>query len=305
MIKPKYLLPKKNALLLLFIPLIIAFSGCGSETEETSDRIMVFVSIEPQRFFLNKIGGDYIDVEVMVKPGQNPATYEPAPVQITKLGKSKVFFTIGVPFENSFLNKIESTLPEINIVNTAEGISKRRIEDHGHDSSTGNQESELPDPHVWMSPVLVKKQALIILNTLTGLAPEKSDYFRQNYNNFIKELDQLNADIEKILKPLKGRIMFVYHPSFGYFTDQYGLKQEAIESGGKEPSPRILESIIEEINENGVDAIFVQPEFRNSSIEVISEATGAAVIPVDPLSYNYFENLKYIAETLGAKLREE
>ncbi len=304
MIKPQYNLPKKIALL-LFIPLLFTLSGCGSETEESSDRITVFVSIEPQRFFLNKIGGDYINVEVMVKPGQNPATYEPAPVQITKLGKSKVFFTIGVPFENSFINKIESTLPELNIVDTAEGISKRKIEDHSHDSSAGDQESELSDPHVWMSPVLVKKQASIILNTLVGLAPEKSDYFRQNYNNFIRELDQLNTDIEKILKPLKGRIMFVYHPSFGYFTDQYGLRQEAIESGGKEPSPRILESIIEEIIENGVDAIFVQPEFRNSSIEVISEATGASVIPVDPLSYNYFENLKYIAETLGAKLREE
>ncbi|MCF6334515.1 MAG: zinc ABC transporter substrate-binding protein, partial [Spirochaetales bacterium] len=214
---------------ILFIAaLLLPLSGCTPKETDTPELLSVFVSIEPQRNFVEKIGGQYISTEVMVKPGQNPATYEPTPGQITKLGKSRIFFTIGVPFENAFIKKIESSLPDLKIIDTAEGISKRKIEDHNHENSTSEQRKELPDPHVWMSPVLVKNQALVIVNALTLLAPEKSDYFKQNYNIFIRELDQLNMDIEKILEPLKGKTMFVYHPSFGYFTDLYGLKQEAV-----------------------------------------------------------------------------
>ncbi|MCK5154235.1 MAG: zinc ABC transporter substrate-binding protein, partial [Spirochaetales bacterium] len=252
--------------------------------------------------------GKYIDVEVMVKQGQNPATYEPTPIQIARLGNASAFFSIGVPFEHSFLKQIRSNLPNLNLVDTSEGIVKRKISAHSHeeDSESENHSiSEQLDPHIWMSPVLVQKQALTILETLKNLNPGNSAYFTENYNQFISDLKAVHLELIEVLADLKGSTLFVYHPSFGYFADLYGLNQLAIEEAGKEPSPRILEKIIKQIITDNVKIIFVQPEFQSSSIKVLTEATGAAVISVNPLSYNYLENLRYIANILGKKPGED
>ncbi len=300
MIKTRHFaLPHILILVLLISAIIISLTGCTPKTKKTNKGIQVFVSIEPQKYFVERIGGEYIDVEVMVKQGQNPATYEPTPIQIAKLGASSAFFSIGVPFESSFLNKISSNLPNLNLIDTSAGIDKRKITEHDH-----GENSEQLDPHIWMSPVLVQQQASIILKTLIKLEPEHSNYFTKNYNKFVSDLKEINLELINILEDYKGGTMFVYHPSFGYFADLYGLKQLAIEEAGKEPSPRVLEKIIKNIIAENVKVIFVQPEFQSSSIKVITEATGAAVISVNPLSYNYLENLRYIAETMGESLKK-
>ncbi|MCK5200334.1 MAG: zinc ABC transporter substrate-binding protein [Spirochaetales bacterium] len=311
MIKTKYITTAQFivSLLLLLSAFILPLIGCTPEKKETNGLIPVFVSIEPQRYFIERIGGEYISVDVMVKPGQSPATYGPTPGQITKLGKASVFFSIGVPFEHAFIDKIGNTIPELNIVDTTVGIVKRTIT--GHDHNEGKEEhsdehtdEKMLDPHVWMSPILVKKQASVMLETLISLDAEQSDYFRTNYNQFIMDLDKVHSELKTDLAELKGSTMFVYHPSFGYFTDLYGLKQIAIETEGKEPGPKGLETIINEIISDDVKVIFVQPEFQSSSIAVITETTGASVMPVDPLSYDYLNNLRYIADALGGKKAE-
>jgi len=306
MIKPKrFSTPQILVLLLLITTVIFSFTGCTPEKEQASGLLSVFVSIEPQKYFVERVGGKYINVEVMVKQGQNPATYEPTPIQISRLGNSSAFFSIGVPFENAFLSKISSNLPDLNLVDTAKGIEKRKITEHDHEEDSeieNHSENELLDPHIWMSPVLVQKQAKIILDTLINLQPENTDYFTKNYNQFKTDLNEVHLELKESLLNIKGSTMFVYHPSFGYFADLYGLKQLAIEEAGKEPSPRILEAIIKEIISNNVKIIFVQPEFQSSSIKVITNATGAAVISVNPLSYDYLKNLRYIANTLGKSM---
>ncbi len=281
----------------------LLFSCADQKTD--NEKQIITVSISPQKYFVERIGGKYLDVEVMVKQGQNPATYEPTPIQISKLGNTSAFFSIGVPFENAFLNKISSNIPNLNLVDTSVGITKRNISEHTHkeDSELENHSiTENPDPHIWMSPVLVQNQASIILKALIKLKPEYTSYFTENYNKFISDLKEINLELKNILSDYKCSTMFVYHPSFGYFADLYGLKQLAIEEAGKEPSPRILEKIIKSIIADNVKIIFVQPEFQSSSINVITKATGAAVISVNPLSYNYLENLRYIATTLGKEL---
>ena len=305
MIQLKYIKKTQISVIILLISaVVILLTGCSPEKENTSEILSVFVSIEPQKYFIDRIGGEKINTEVMVKAGQNPATYEPTPIQISKLGKADVFFIIGVPFEKAFLKKIHSNLPNLNIIDTSVGIEKRKISDHNHEEGSetiNHSESEQMDPHIWMSPVLVQKQAATILKALIKLNPENSNYFTLNYNKFVSELIEVNLELIDILSDFKGNTMFVYHPSFGYFADLYGLKQLAIEEAGKEPSPRILENIIKEIISEKVKIIFVQPEFQSSSIRVITDATGAAVMSVNPLSYDYLENLRYMANTLGQR----
>ncbi len=275
-------------LTLLVIPL---FSEGKKEVQTEKSKISVTVSILPQKYFVERIGGSAVTVQVLVLPGENPATYEPTPKQVTALSKARILFTIGVPFEKAFIPKIRANLKSLSIVDTSAGIKKRTF-------SNGST-----DPHIWMSPLLVKIQARTILESLIGIDPVKKEFFTNNYNRFMEDLDTLNREISRALAPLKGSILFVYHPSFGYFADQYGLKQVAIETGGKDPGPKTLSAIIKKVKESGAHVIFVQPEFRQNSARVIAQNTGAAVMAIDPLAQNYLTNMRKIEKVLTSSLK--
>ena len=261
---------------------IVVFAMVGKTTDSKQD-IKVFVSILPQKYFVEKIAGNRLIVEVLVSPGKSPATYEPTPQQVTDLGNAKALFTIGVPFENAFLPKIHGTLKSLKIVDTSGSIKKRMLE------------PETLDPHIWLSPSLVKIQAKNIYNALIEINPSgKSDY-KKGYESLIKELDELTALLQKTLKPYAGSTLFVFHPAFGYFADEFGLNQVAIETGGKEPTPQKLTEIIEYAQKKGVKIIFVQPEFSQESAKKIAQAIGGTVIMLNPLNPDYINNLKSIS----------
>ena len=282
---------KRLFICIILIFLVIPLFSAGKKEEQSGiSKILVAVSILPQKYFVERIGGSAVTVQVLVLPGENPATYEPTPKQVTALSKARILFTIGVPFEKSFIPKISANLKNLTIVDTSAGIAKRTF-------SNGST-----DPHIWMSPPLVEIQARTILKSLVRIDPEKKDFFTNNYNRFKKDLDTLNKEMSKALEPLKGSVLFVYHPSFGYFADQYGLKQVAIETGGKDPGPKTLSAIIKRVKRSGTHVIFVQPEFRQNSARIIAQNTGAAVIAIDPLALNYLSNMRKIEKVLTSSL---
>ncbi|MFO7849367.1 MAG: zinc ABC transporter substrate-binding protein [Spirochaetia bacterium] len=288
----------------------------GAEGVEGADNdkiLEIFVSILPQKYFAERIAGERADVSVMVPPGSNPATYDPTPRQVSKLGTADIFFTIGVPFENSFLPSIEENMPDISIVDTSEGIEKRSIqaesteEDHDDeydDHTQEDHEAGMPDPHIWMSPPLVKKLAENMLEALVSLAPKYSDDFEDNYDNFIDDINKLDSELQELLEPVKESPLFVYHPSFGYFAETYGLRQIPIELGGNEPTSRQLREVISTAKERGVRVIFVQPEFSKTSARRAAEAIDGAVVEVAPLKENYMENMRHIADEVRRGLSE-
>ncbi len=283
---------------LLFIIAPLLFS------DNTDGRINVYTSILPQKFFVEKIGGDRVSVEVLVKPGKSPATYEPTPKQVIDLSKADIYFSIGVPFEKVFIPKIKSNLNNLRIIDTSEGIKKRLIEDHDHEDGVESEKHEhnaAPDPHVWLSPSAVKIQALNICNSLSDFDSENRDYYNSNMNIFTAELEEIHNELSEVLAPYRGETFFVFHPAFGYFADEFGLKQVAIETGGKEPAPSDLEKIIKKALENRVRIIFVQPEFSKKSAEAVAESIGGSVVILNTLDYDYLNNLKHIAaEIKGA-----
>lgn len=271
----------------------------GDAQSKSNSSILAYVSILPQRYFVEQIAGPSAEVRVMVPPGKSPATYEPSPKQVTTLGGADVFFTIGVPFEKTFIPVIRDELNNLEIIDTSRGIEKRSIHgDHGH-------EKELPDPHIWLSPPLVKKQAAHIRDALLQINPEKEQLYRRNYQQFAEELEQLDADLRRILEPVKGSTILVYHPSFGYFAETYGLSQIAIEMGGKEPSSRELQRVIRTAQENNARVIFVQPEFSKASARKVAQAIKGAVVEVAPLKPEYMHNMRSIARSIRDGLTEK
>jgi len=288
----------KKCLIIAVVISLFAVTGCGKVEDKKTGKINVFTSILPQKYFVERIGGERVNVSVLVGPGKSPATYEPLPEQVIDLSRADIFFTIGVAFEKSFIPKISSSLKTLKIVDTSVGIKRRTIEHHDHgpdDGETGEHESRMPDPHIWMSVLLVKKQALNIYTALSETDPENKDLYKNNYENFISDLDKIYAELKKTLAPFRGSTLFVFHPAFGYFADEYGLNQVAIETGGKEPAPSELESIIKKAKSEKVRIIFVQPEFSRKSANAVARAIGGAVVILNPLDPDYMNNILHIA----------
>jgi len=276
--------------------------------------LKVFVSILPQKYFVEKIGGDFVEVAVMVQPGASPATYEPKPKQMVALAKSDIYFAIGVPFEKTWLPKIVATNSRMHLVHTQAGIEKMAMKaHHAHQGEAKHQYGETEpgsdlhtgkDPHVWLSPPLVMQQARNILNGLETLDPSRRAFYQANYKSFIVELVDLDLELKRLFETTADHAEFmVFHPSWGYFAHAYGLEQVPIEIEGKEPKPAELKYLIEHGKKIGIEVIFVQPQFSWQAAQTIAQATTAQIVVVDPLATDWAENLRQVAVKLSAALR--
>jgi len=283
--------------LVIFLAFTLLITTAQADTRQ---KIPVFVSILPQAFFVEKIGGDRVLVDVLVQPGQSPHTYAPTPRQMGRLAEGRVYFRIGVAFENAFIPKIENALPNLIIVDTRQGINLEKMA--GHEGEEDHDHGEELDPHIWLDPLLVKKQAKIIKDTLAQLDPAGQSLYEKNLAAFCSDLEALHARLTKALTPLQGKSFFVFHPAFGYFAKAYGLKQIAVETGGNAPSARHLASLIESAKKNGVRVLFVQPQFSQKSAKTVARAINGVVVPLDPLARDYFSNMTGIAQALEMAL---
>jgi zinc transport system substrate-binding protein len=271
----------------------------------------VFVSIAPQKYFVQKIGGDLVSVAVLVPAGADPHTYEPKPKQMAELSKCAVYFAVGIDFEKAWLPRIAGTNPKMRIVHTDDGIKKIIMADHHHDKKsrhghgrTGHHyHGETQDPHVWLSPALVKIQAEHILHALIDLDPYNQKRYKDNYTTFLEEIDILDAELKNLFADRKGDRFMVFHPSWGYFAKEYELEQVPIEIEGKAPKPAQLTTLIRHAREHGIRVVFVQPQFSAKSAEMISREIGGHVVHVDPLAENWAGNLREVARKFITAVR--
>jgi zinc transport system substrate-binding protein len=260
--------------------------------------IPVFVSIVPQKYFVEKVGGSLVTVSIMVPPGANPHLYEPRPSQMAALSKSSIYFAIGLTFETVWLPKFANLNPRMRIVRTDKGIDKIAMVAHPHNGGKDLKDDDhgTLDPHVWVSPPEVEIIARNILNALLEVDPANSLTYKSHYEAFIMEIEKLDKDLKEIFKGNRGLKFMVYHPSWGYFARAYGLEQVPVEVEGKEPKPEQLKTLIEQSRKQGIKVIFVQPQFSTKSAETIAKAIGGQVIFADPLSQDWERNLRDQAE---------
>lgn len=272
------------------------------------DPIAVMVSIPPQKEIVERIGGADVRVSVMLPPGKSPETYSPAPSKIRELGGAQVYFSIGVPFEEQFLPMVGESLPNLRVADMSSGIVRRALEEaHHHGEADGEKEHEHgrgePDPHVWMAPMLLAQQADQVAVSLGALRPDRAADYQRAAVEYRRGMEALDAHLREMLLPFAGRTVFVYHPAFGYFTDAYGLKQEAIEQGGSSPTPRQLAQLITAARADEVRVIFVQPEFDQAKAATVAEAIRGRVVSLNPLDEHIAETLFAMGEAIRDALR--
>ena len=288
--------------------LLLLCAVWGSGSTLAGEPIPVFVSIPPQKYFVEKIGGSLVQVSVMVPPGANPHIYEPRPTQMTALAKTKIYFAIGVTFETVWLPKFAKLNPQMRIVHIDKGIDKMAMVAHHHeeeevpgdkDSAKSASLEESPgtlDPHVWVAPPEVRIIARNIQEALAEIDPSNSGIYQSNLETFLKEIDRLDKDLTEVFKGKKGLKFMVYHPAWGYFARAYGLEQVPVEIEGKEPKPGQLKGLITQSKKDGIKVIFVQPQFSTKSAETIAKAIGGQVIAADNLREDWERNLRVQAQ---------
>jgi zinc transport system substrate-binding protein len=272
--------------------------GAGEDGTADSNKPVVFVSIPPQTYFVEGIAGDLVEVEVMVEPGESPATYEPKPSQLQTLEDAERFLAIGVPFERAFLDRIREQEDGPAIVDVSAGIAKLPMADHshahGHDHSHSHstlEKEDHTDPHVWLSPTTAEQIAANTRDALVAAFPEETPTFEENYTILIEEIRAVNAELTEILADSRGSSFMVYHPAWGYFADEYGLEQLAVEIGGQEPSPAELLALQNEASANRTEFLLVSPQHNERAARALAERINVKVMEADPLSEDWADNL--------------
>jgi zinc transport system substrate-binding protein len=267
---------------------------------EADEPIRVFVSILPQAQLVEKIGGERVEVFVLVQPGQSPATYSPTPKQLAELSRARLFVRVGVPFEHGFIDKVLETYPKLEIVDQRKGVTILHSHSHDHHGHAHDV-----DPHIWLDPKRLKTQAKTIAEALGSADPSNQAHFNANLLRLTAKLEALDRRIEQVLEPFKNQTLLCYHPAYGYFADSYGLRQVAVEAGGKEPGAKQLARIIDQARKIGAKVVFVQPQFSKKSAALVAQAIGGTVLPMDPLARDVLSNLENMAKTVAQSLTRE
>ncbi|MFP4630331.1 MAG: metal ABC transporter solute-binding protein, Zn/Mn family [Desulfohalobiaceae bacterium] len=271
------------------------------------ERLQVVVSIPPQKYFVQQIGGEYVDVSVLLPPGASPHGFEPKSSQMAELGQAQLYLAIGVEYEKNLLPKLESMHPELEIVHTEQGIRQIPMQgdgngsgNHSHDHKHEHEDShdqEGRDPHVWLAPDLALIQAQNIYQALAGALPEKKPELQENLIGLQQEILELHQEIMTALQDVEpGSKFMVLHPAWAYFARTYGLVQIPIELEGKEPKARHLKELIDLAREEGIQVVFVSPQFSESSARQIADSISGEILSIDPLAQDWMQNMQEVAD---------
>ncbi|HDS03400.1 MAG TPA: cation ABC transporter substrate-binding protein [Firmicutes bacterium] len=288
------------------IAVLLLITACSGQKDLQKQKPVIFVSIPSQAYFLEKLAGERFQIEIMVRAGESPATYEPRPRQVQKLSEARFFFTVGVPFEEAWVPRLKSRFPSLSVVDTTAGIRKRAVEtahdifpkDKKHEEGHGHG---LKDPHVWLSPRLAKQMVKNIAEALIQDDPEKASSYKERRDTLLYELTLLQKEIRVILDEGEPQPFAVFHPSWGYFCDEFGLVQIPIEIAGREPAPREMTSLVALLRSKGVKSVIIQKEFSAHAAKAIAKALEADVILLEPLGRDYPELLREAARAVSKR----
>jgi len=285
-------------------------------------KVRAVVTIAPQKYVIEKVAGDKVQVSVMVPAGASPHSYEPKPKEMTELAGADVYFTVGDPEEHVWLDKFASMNKKMIIVHTDKGVKKIAMvahhhhdehgeEDHDHDGDHdehGEHEDHedhdhegMLDPHIWLSPALLVKQAQNAADALCKIDSANASLYKSNFAKFKKEMSALDGNIKKVLKGAKNKKFMVFHPSWGYFAAGYGLVQVPVEIEGKAPKAQELVKLVQTAKKNNLKTIFAQPQFSTKEVETIAKETGSRVVMLDPLAENIPATLMQAAKAIAGK----
>ncbi len=322
---------KNHFILLILMITALVLAGCGEQT--APEKPVIGTSIVPLSAMVESIAGDTVDIVVAVPTGSSPTNYQPSPRELTALSEANHYFSVGTPADlastidrltdlNADLmvhrldELVETTYPARYFEegeHAHEDEEEHGEEEHGEEDEHAHENEEAheeethdhgqKDPHIWLSPKRAMLMVDEITRVLSEVAPEHADQYAENAASFKEELASIDERIRDRLKSVENKTFIMYHPSLGYFADDYGLEMLAIEAGGKEATVNHLKTVIDFALEHDIRVIFYQDEITSKQAETLAESIDGETVAVSPLSGDYLANLEKIAATLEEHLR--
>ncbi len=303
---------------LLVLASAVMVSGCSLGGETSESDFEVAVSIQPYIPLVEGIVQENTEVFSIVPEGYSPELYEPTPQEMKRLASAQLVVLNGdLPYEEKLETVLREANPDVKIIHLNDRLTADELLPlaHHHDSAHPKggeydheheevarkklgQESELHDPHTWLSPTLMMQQVPEIAVALTEIDPDSAQVYADNAVTVVTQLEELSATLHNILDRHEGRAFAVYHPAFTYFAKEFHLEQHYIEVDGREPSAAELKAQIEAIKGQKITTILLEKQFATHTAEAVAEELGVGVTLVDPLSTEYFQSLLFFGKQL-------
>jgi zinc transport system substrate-binding protein len=291
----------KSGFLRFSLPLLllsVILQGCSFR--QANDNI-VSVSIAPVKYFVDRLTDNQLEVNVMVPTGASHGTYSPTASQMQKLSDSKLYFRIGsLGYEQAFIHRLKELNPAMREVNLSDYVELIRGEtiDHGDHVHEGGI-----DPHIWLSPEVMLKLLPVLRNNLVELYPQLEEIILANYPTVVADMEILHQEMQELIETLTKRQFIIFHPALTYLARDYGLQQISIEHDGKEPSPGRLSRLIRDAKAENIPIVFIQEEYDVRNAQLVAQETGATIVPLNHMAYDWFGNMEELMVVFKENLR--
>jgi len=267
---------------------------CFVTISAATESIAVAVSVPPQAYFVEAVGGEQVQVQVAVPEDASPHTFFPTPRQVARMASARIYVAAGVEVELQLLPRLRAMTPDLVVV----GEPATEHHDHQHHD---HQHHDHPDPHSWLDPRQAAVQVSEISEALSALLPDQAAVFADRAAAEIARLDVLHAELATILLPYRGRELLVAHPAFGHLAAAYGLHQVAVEQDGHEPTPRQLGVLMQ----RDLRTLFVQPQVSRATVASLVRSGDVAEVELNPLARDYPANMRAMARAIAGALAAE
>ncbi len=243
--------------------------------------IKVLVSVLPQKEMIERIGGEYVKVEVLVPAGKSPEIYEPSFAQMKHIQNTQIFFGVGMPFESTWLKRFKNTNPSLIYHSLIDEKPSQTSYPHAH------------NPHIWLSFQALQPQILRISDILSKIDTTHSDMFQKNALKLVKELKNIQKHTHILFTSPKAQKKFItYHPTFAYWSTEFNVQELSLEHNGKELKGRELLALISQAKAHNLKTVFIQPQFAKSRVEMFAKELGLRIIELDPLREDWLLSLQ-------------
>jgi len=287
---------KKN-----IITAVVFFLFLTIPNQSHAEKIKVIASIAPLADFVKQVGGERVDVKLLLPPGASPHVYEPTPRAMKDISDARIFVKIGSGLEFWAEKLVKASRNRsLLIVDSSSGVPLIR-DDRSHDSI---------DPHIWLDPVIAGSIVSKIEDALIKADPQGAGFYRRNASLYKKKLLQLDKEISKTVGTFRIREYITFHTAWNYFSRRYNLKVAGVieESPGREPSPKHIANIVKEVNRIGIKVVFVEPQFNPKIAEAVAKECSARVLYLDPIGgqegrETYIDMVKYNVSVMASVMK--
>lgn len=321
----------------------LLLGACGNTegdnaSESTDDQLTVYASTFALKSMAEEIGGDRVNVEMVIPPGADPHTYEPTSKQMTQIAEADLFLTIGHDLE-PYVESMEKSLEGQNVafVKTAEDVTLldsadtvhvhgedgHSEDEHGHEEDGHANEEETHaeddhghgqyDPHVWLDPMNAVSMAEAVEAAFSEEAPDYKDEFSERLSVFKDEANALDAELKAAVENGSKSELLVTHAAYGYLAERYGFDQLPIAglTPSEEPSQQALKRIIEEARLHDLNYIAFEDTVTPKVAEVVKQEIGAESVTIynlesvtkEQMDKSYFDLMRENVKALETALK--